>query len=242
MNLLHYTKNSVKLVVLAMMLNACAGVDANEDPSGDGDNNAANANEVGFNENSANNRENANNAADGDNGNNLLDNENLGGVKNGKSNEFVNNAVGENFLGSGGASAGIKGLPAQNNLSLEENSSKDLGIKQDGAIVSGNQDAGANPNIAPPNSNMGAIDASLAPRAGASTARSSGGSVHYIVRNGTSAYDKPNGSVVKNYEQGDHPLVSLEGEFVRTSDGTYVTSSAVTSKPVPRAKSRKSWR
>ncbi|RYZ59493.1 MAG: hypothetical protein EOP07_03775 [Proteobacteria bacterium] len=254
MKLLRYSKNSMKVLCLALLLNACAGGEEGEEAvDGNEMNNAAdaeengngeNGNETGFNEESnnsnenlSNNNANMNNENLGNNGNNLLNNENLGAEANAApaANEFVNNAAGENFLANDGAANAAAEAPAD--LSVTQNSTEDLGIPAAGDTMVGNQDAGAQTNVAPPNANMGATDTSLA-----APAATSGGTVRYITRSGTSAYDRPQGQVVKNYEQGDHPVVTADGEWVRTSDGMFVPSSSVTTRPVPRAKSAKSWR
>jgi hypothetical protein len=256
MKLLSYSKNSFKVLCLALLLNACAGgaggegeeaVEGNEmNNAADAEENinAENGNETGLNEedngsneNLSNNNANMNNENLGNNGNNLLNNENLGAETNAApaANEFVNNAAGENFLANDGAANAATEAPAD--LSVTQNSTEDLGIPAAGDTMVGNQDAGAQTNVAPPDANMGATDTSLA-----APAVTSGGQVRYILRSGTSAYDRPQGTVVKNYEQGDHPVVTADGEWVRTSDGMFVPSSSVTTRPVPRAKSAKSWR
>ncbi|MBC7532938.1 MAG: hypothetical protein H7318_15295 [Oligoflexus sp.] len=244
MKLLHYTKISAKALCLAVLLTACAGGEAPEEAvNGENANNAENGNEAGLNENSANSNENlnGNNASNnenlGNNGNDLLNNENLGANEGApqQANEFVNNATGENFIGGINPSVPANGEPGD--LAATQNSTEDLGIKSADGIVVGNQDTGA--NVAQPNANMGAIDTSLAP--GKVAPATSGGRVRYVLKSGTNAYDQPNGKVVKNFEQGDHTVVSADGEWVRTSDGTFVSSSAITTRPVPRAKSVKSW-
>lgn len=250
MKLLHYTKNSAIALCLVLLLNACAGDDSLEEPI-DGNNlnaanvenseNAANAengddNEFNNENNNFNENLSNNNLNMGNNGNDLLNDENFGDGSNipQQANEFVNNAPGENFLGSDNALAPEMDAPAD--LAAQQNSTEDLGIQPDGDIVGGNQDLGANTNMSSPNANMGATDTSLAPN------KSTGGIVHYVLRNDTSAYDQPNGSVVRNFEQGDHPVVSADGEWMRTSDGMFVPTSSVTTRPVPRAKSIKLWR
>ncbi len=249
MKLLRTTKRSLPIVCLALVLNACAGGNDFPEDAVDGNNanNAANADDTGLNNDNSNDNsdnENGNNGnnANGnnlgnENGNNLLNNENGGGNDEimGSGNEFLNNAAGNDFLKNEEPAAGTAA-----NAGLDQNSTEDLGLPPGGAIVGENEDLSA--NIAPPNANMGATDTSIAPPSRGSSKPNRNGKVHYVLQNGSSAYDKANGTVVKTYEQGDHPVVTAEGEWVRTSEGMYVPSATLTSRPIPRAKSVKSWR
>jgi len=257
MKLLHYTKIAATAFCLALLMTACAGGASPEEAvNGENANNAENGNEVGFNENANNlndnnmgndNMGNDNNMGNnnmgndnnmGNNDNNLLNNENLGGNAGAAepANEFLNNAAGENFLGSNNPST--PATDGSEDLGATQNSTEDLGIQSSNGIVGGNQDTGV--TVAPPNANMGATDTSLAPNQVARPA--SGGTVRYVLKGGAKAYNQPHGKIVRNFEQGDHPLVSADGEWVRTSDGTFVSSSDVTTRPIPRAKSPKPWR
>jgi hypothetical protein len=261
MKWMHQAKTCTKVVFLMLALNACAGgeegvedpVEANGEENaanfeGNEDNEAANA-ENGANENLGDETvaENENGLNNSNNGSNLM-NENTGGnATGGEGNEFVNNAAGENFLNAGGGNA-LAEEPATNpaaDAALAENSSQDLGIAPSDDIVSGNQNAPAPvaEGGVPPDASVGATDASLGAAPAAPTAPPpSGGRVHYVLRSGTSAYDKPSGQVVRTYEKGDHPLVSADGEWVQTSDGVYLPNASLTTKPVSRAKSPKAWR
>ena len=233
MNLIRYTLSSLQIFSLTLLLNACA-----TDGPSDSDENAANAensnneNLEGDNTNGNLNNNNANN-----NGNNLGNNgNNLGNNSDSKANEFLNNATGEDFL-SGNATAANPESPASDTLGAEQNSTQDLGIAGGGDIVGGNQNE---PVIAPaaPDVNQGATDSAIAsPRAAAMR----GGLVQYVMKNGADVYDKPSGKVVKILEQGDHPLVTAEGEWLRTSDGSYLANSSVTPRPISREKSAKAW-
>lgn len=265
MKLISTTTTSMKILFLALALNACAGDDASmEDPiEENGEENAANveSNENGWEENG--NVENAENLGNGNEanleneggnnfgneggnnfGNNLMNNSGNGTMgAEAPANEFVNNAAGENFLD---AAAEAPAADPTADAALAENSSDDLGIAPSDDTLGGNQ------NAVQPNTNVGATDASLgvpddsapgnAVPAAVAPAPMTGGRVHYVMKGGASAYDRPSGQVVKSLEQGDHPLVTAEGEWARTSDGAYIQNSSLTSRPVSRAKSPKAWR
>lgn len=266
MKLLKTTQSTLAILCLALSLNACAGGEEGVDDEfeANGEENAANVEgEEGFNEENGGNENFGNNENAGENenfgnegneenlgnegnvaeGNNLMNNDMSVTGNEAPANEFVNNAAGENFLNAGAGEVAAEDPMANPtaDAALAENSSEDLGIAPSDDIVEVNQNTAmqADPN-------MGATDASLAvPEESAAptqVAPMSGGRVHYVMASGTSGYDRPSGQVVKTYEQGDHPLVSADGEWVRTSDGAYIQGSALTTKPVSRAKSPKAWR
>ncbi len=257
MKLVQKAQYSLQALMLALTLNACAGDASLDEPIEGNEENAANpadeeGNDMG--------NENVNNGGNNENlGNENFGNENTGnnnaantGEMNEPANEFVNNAAGENFLNAGGGNVAAE-EPASNptaDAALAENSSEDLGIQPSDAIVGGNQNAAPEANAVPQDPSVGATDNSLAvpadsapvPTAPAPVAPVAGGRVHYVVKGGASAYDKPSGQVVKTFEQGDHPLVTADGEWAQTADGMYIQRSSITTKPVSRAKSPKSWR
>ncbi len=68
------------------------------------------------------------------------------------------------------------------------------------------------------------------------------GVVRYVMVGGSKLHDQPQGDVVKELEQGDHPLVNTEGEWSRTSDGYYVPTQTLTAEPIGRSKMPKEWR
>ncbi|MFW7381703.1 MAG: hypothetical protein ACOH5I_23040 [Oligoflexus sp.] len=67
------------------------------------------------------------------------------------------------------------------------------------------------------------------------------GLVKYVMANGSTLHSQPDSSVIKNLEQGDHPLVFDEGEWSRTSDGFYIPSMTLTRDPIPRRKLKANW-
>jgi hypothetical protein len=73
-------------------------------------------------------------------------------------------------------------------------------------------------------------------------APSSGSVVKYVTVSGVNLYAAPDGkSVVKPLEQGDHPLVNDEGEWSKTSDGYFIQNSSLTTSPVGRVRTPKTW-
>jgi hypothetical protein len=67
------------------------------------------------------------------------------------------------------------------------------------------------------------------------------GRVKYVMAGGSTMHDQPEGSIIKDLEQGDHPLVFNEGEWARTSDGFYVPSMTLSQDPIPRRKTKAIW-
>lgn len=258
MKLLRVTSHSVKVLCLALALNACAGSeeDAEEFVEENGEENAANVedgNEMSeedneYAENNGNENMNAENGNNMGNGNNFMNEEVENASVNAdvSANEFVNNAAGDNFLNMGNSNFAAENPVADPtaDAGFAENSTDDLGVEPSDATLTGNVTNTATGNEVPmnaaPNSNVGATDASLAvPEASPAP---TGGRVHYVTKGGATAHDSPSGQVVRNLEQGDHPLVTAEGEWSRTSDGAYIQNSSLTTKPVSRAKSPKAWR
>ena len=66
------------------------------------------------------------------------------------------------------------------------------------------------------------------------------GVVRYVLSS-SSLYSSPGGSTVAGLVKGDHPLVSEEGEWSRTSDGYYIPSKDLTPMPVGRTKRQSVW-
>lgn len=67
------------------------------------------------------------------------------------------------------------------------------------------------------------------------------GLVKYVTASGSTLHTEKNGNVLRNLEQGDHPLVFDEGEWSRTSDGYYIPSMTLTTDPIPRRKLKAIW-
>ncbi|MDQ3235817.1 MAG: hypothetical protein M3Q07_28750 [Pseudobdellovibrionaceae bacterium] len=231
--------------------------------------NAANAeeNEAGLNENAA---ENEGNGGENNMGNNnqAL---NQGANNEGGDGEAVNNAADEDFLNGnnanlaegGNAQANLFGNNPNNganNNNLGKNGNNGLGNNNfglnagdqgDGALINGaSEDILESPDI-----NKGATDDGMAeapdsvlapvaenPTAPGNAGATTGGVVRYVTPGGSKLYDKPNGSTLRNLEQGDHPLVNDEGEWARTSDGYYVPLASLTAAPIARLKQPKEWR
>ncbi|WP_141736080.1 hypothetical protein [Oligoflexus tunisiensis] len=177
------------------------------------------------------------NFLNGDDANFMNTGENQGNLfGNNQGNMFGNNNLGQN---------GNNGL-GNNNFGLNE------GDQGDGALINGaSEDILESPNV-----NMGATDNGLAesdpdsvlapvaenPTAPGGGGAATGGVVRYVTPGGSKLYDNPNGTALRNLEQGDHPLVNEEGEWSRTSDGYYVPSATLTSAPIARLKQPKEWR
>lgn len=72
---------------------------------------------------------------------------------------------------------------------------------------------------------------------------STGGSVKYVSNSGLQVVDQPGSTtVVGTLEQGDHPVVSDNGEWARLPDGKFVSSKGLTDKGVGRARRGNPWR
>lgn len=262
----------LSLLFVSLLLAGClgGGIDPNEDPvQPSGENAEANPAE-GEEEASENNAAPENNAALNNNSgeeNNVINNSNnLEANGGGNDGEAVNNAADENFLDNvnnsnpknnltgGGNNQGnlFGGNGTGNNNPGKNNFGLNQGNQGDDALING-----AGGDILEQNVNKGAIDSEplepasdaniLAPVAENPTVPAGGagaatGVVRYVTPGGSKLYNRPNGEILRNLEQGDHPLVNEEGEWSRTSDGYYVPSASLTAAPIPRFKQPKSWR
>ncbi len=174
---------------------------------------------------------------------------------NGNGNLFTNNQGNNNLLGNKG----------NNNLGLEQNAQGEDELVN-GAEGNGIQEKNLanNPKNENTNINTAATDNTLTepqeentviqPEASETVSTSDekapspvsnsflNGVVKYVMAGGSKLHSKPNGDVVKDLEQGDHPLVNAEGEWSRTSDGYYVPSQTLTTEPIGRQKQPKDWR
>jgi hypothetical protein len=208
-------------------------------------------NNVGFNEQGGNQGENFADEAGGDQGqgmNNAADENFLNG--NSQGNMFANEQGGNNNLLNNNKNGGNKNA-GNNNLGLG-NTNENLGPLEesgDDALVNGAETDLLAPQA--PNIEQGAIDVPvpedtiLAPVAETPTdsvAPKAGGVVRYVLPGGSKLHDRPSGQTMKNLEQGDHPLVSEEGEWARTSDGYYVPTATLTAQPIGRLKVPREWR
>ena len=66
------------------------------------------------------------------------------------------------------------------------------------------------------------------------------GKVKYVTRNVT-RHAAPNGPVVGEFEQGDHPLIFQNGNWVELHDGSFVRGNGLSEKAVGYGKGRKGW-
>lgn len=66
------------------------------------------------------------------------------------------------------------------------------------------------------------------------------GKVKYVTRNVT-RHATPNGPVVGEFEQGDHPLIFQNGNWVELHDGSFVRGNGLSEKAVGYGKGRKGW-
>jgi hypothetical protein len=67
------------------------------------------------------------------------------------------------------------------------------------------------------------------------------GKVKYVNRQIT-RHSSPNGPVVGEFEQGEHPLVYQNGNWVELNDGSFVKGNGLSDKGVGYSKRRPSWR
>jgi hypothetical protein len=243
-------------LLIALLLTGCfgGGIDPTEDPVQPGEENeAANINAEEFPENNAMNENMGNNFGNEEMGNmnqgmNNMDGE---GVNNALEDDFLN-GNNDNFMDTGNNQGNLFG---NNNLGQNGNNglgNNNFGLNDgDGALINGASDD----ILESPNVNMGATDngldsdpdSVLAPVAENPTApggrgAARGGVVRYVLPGGSKLYDNPNGTALRNLEQGDHPLVNEEGEWSRTSDGYYVPTASLTAAPIGRLKQPKEWR
>ena len=63
----------------------------------------------------------------------------------------------------------------------------------------------------------------------------------YILPGGSSLHTEPDSSAIRTLEQGDHPLVFGDGDWVSTSDGYYIPSQSLSRSPVGRRKLKPIW-
>lgn len=250
--------NFFAMLWLAAHIVGCVGsvgVDPSEDPVQPSENEEA-VNEEAGNEEGGN--EEANNFGENAGNGGFANEENSGNANNGGNTgngnalgneEGLNNATDEDFTNNGGGNQGGNNLFGNkgNGNNLGQGNNNNLGLNPDeGALVNN-----ANADIEPaPNVNQGATDTAisngteevLSPVSRNGATVSGNGQVRYVMGSGTKMYESPQGQVVKSLEQGDHPLVSEEGEWARTSDGFYVPSSSLSAKPIGRLKIPQDWR
>lgn len=70
-----------------------------------------------------------------------------------------------------------------------------------------------------------------------------GGRVKYVVPGGAPIFATNNGATPMGMlTQGDHPVVFDEGEWARTSDGTYIPNALLTHRPINRMEPPAVWR
>ena len=67
------------------------------------------------------------------------------------------------------------------------------------------------------------------------------GKVKYVTRQLT-RHSSPNGPVVGEFEQGEHPLVYQNGNWAELNDGSFVKGNGLTEKGVGYKKSKPTWR
>jgi hypothetical protein len=65
--------------------------------------------------------------------------------------------------------------------------------------------------------------------------------VKYILPGGSDLYQSENGAISSRLQQGDHPLVFGDGEWLRTSDGYYIPFRRLSENPIGRRKERAIW-
>ena len=67
------------------------------------------------------------------------------------------------------------------------------------------------------------------------------GKVKYVTRQVT-RHASPNGPVVGEFEQGEHPLIFQNGNWVELNDGSFVKGNGLSDKGVGYAKGKQNWR
>lgn len=67
--------------------------------------------------------------------------------------------------------------------------------------------------------------------------------VMYVKTNGVKVFEQPDVSskVVSKLDKGDHILVELDGEWAKTHDGRYISSSSLSEKGIARSKKSGRW-
>jgi hypothetical protein len=66
------------------------------------------------------------------------------------------------------------------------------------------------------------------------------GRVKYVTRT-LSRHSAPNGPILGEFEQGEHPLIFQNGNWVELHDGSFVRGNGLSEKPVGYRQSRKFW-
>lgn len=67
------------------------------------------------------------------------------------------------------------------------------------------------------------------------------GKVKYVTRQVT-RHASPNGPVIGEFEQGEHPLIFQNGNWVELNDGSFVKGNGLSDKGVGYAKGKQTWR
>ncbi|MBP9706313.1 MAG: hypothetical protein KBD78_01620 [Oligoflexales bacterium] len=70
---------------------------------------------------------------------------------------------------------------------------------------------------------------------------SQGARVKYVTADGVTAHNQPNGTVVETLSLGDHPLVWDESNWVKTSEGYYISKQGLSDQPVGRTRRSTPW-
>ena len=63
----------------------------------------------------------------------------------------------------------------------------------------------------------------------------------YVLPGGSSLHTEPDGTSTRSLDQGDHPLIFGDGDWVSTSDGYYIPSQTLSKTPIGRRKQKQSW-
>jgi hypothetical protein len=63
----------------------------------------------------------------------------------------------------------------------------------------------------------------------------------YVLPGGSSLHTEPDGASTRSLDQGDHPLIFGDGDWVSTSDGYYIPSQTLSKTPIGRRKQKQSW-
>ena len=224
-----------------------------QDGQGDKSSNASLNGEGGGNE-GATQGESMNNAVEGGSS------ENFGAAKNGNSGSNVENTSGDAALGES-----LNNVPLQNPTTSATTSNTPLNqtapltettpLNAETTTVMDTPPSNvapldpAIPQTTPPASNQpasaGAGD--IAARAAASPFQNphmnwqGKGKVKYVTRQLT-RHSAPNGPVVGEFEQGEHPLIYQNGNWAELNDGSYVKGNALSEKAVGYSKGKANWK
>lgn len=103
-------------------------------------------------------------------------------------------------------------------------------------------DGSAPAQVAPPTSSLSnpSSRAAASPLTNSQMNWPGKGKVKYVTRQIT-RHSSPNGPVVGEFEQGDHPLIFQNGNWVELHDGSFVRGNGLSDKGVGYNKGRKSW-